>query len=279
MVLFLIFFSDRRNKLLKISLFIVGTCILVTPWLLRNYSIYQEISVTQRGGGVLHTRAIKNQMTSEEIYGAIYFWGPGLYQQLVRNTSLDAKDEDFESQGKYVRLNRGLDKDSLAVEIGSPRLAESFFQKSRAETNRLQSIFRYQGKEDTRNKAYEVMEADAKKMILDQPAEHIFMSFLFLWRGIWCFPNSTIPLLGDQLQIYINNSANLLSYLSMILLFFIGVIKRKPVIIALTIIPVSMLMFQGFITHNIPRFSEPTIPSMLVCLTLVAHYCRKKILK
>lgn len=275
-LLFVFHFEKKENRWLKLSLFTLGALILVGPWIVRNYKIYNEVSLTQRGGAVLHLRAMHNQMTGDEVVGAIYFWGPDLYKDIFANTALGASKGDFEVAGIYQRLNPDHAIDTLAVDQGSPEMAISFYSKSRAEINRLQEVLGTEGNEGPRSEAYKIMESDSKRMILKQPIKHSLLSFVYLWRGIWCFPNSTIPLVNEPLQIYLHNIVNFLAYCSLFVFFFWGLIKNNSIFIALTIAPVTMLFIHAFLTENLYRFSIPAIPVMLVCLTLMFFFLINK---
>lgn len=273
---FLFFFIPQKKRVLSICLFLGGVIVFLGPWMARNYSIYEEFSITQRGGAVLYLRALENQMTADEIKGAVYLWGPQIYRDMVKGTALGAEESDFESGGKYVRINRDLESDNNAVELGAPNLAESFYSTSRAEINRLQTELGQGDNEASRSRVYNVMEEEAKKIILDNPFKHTFMSVLFLWRGIWSFPNATIPLIGDSLQTYLHEVINLVAYLSLFGFFILGLVRREPVLIATTIIPILLLLFQALVSHNTPRLSEPAIPFMLLCLTLLIIWISPK---
>ena len=275
-LLYFVFMGSSEKKFKKIGLLFLGAILLVGPWLIRNYKLYDDISVTSRGGLVLHHRATMNMMTSEEIVGAVYFWGPEIYQDIVNGSSLGIEKEDLESGGRLVRLNRWLESDSLFVDLGIPELAESFYSQSRAEIQRLQVLHGTGGREASRREVYKIMQSDAEEMILSHPIRHALMSPLFLWRGIWCFPDSTIPLLGDTIQIYLHNIVNLLSYLALFGLFFYGLWKQKRLYILFSLLPVLMLLFHGALAHNPPRLSDPAIPSLLISLTVVLFYWVQK---
>ncbi|WP_234571696.1 hypothetical protein [Rhodohalobacter sp. 614A] len=276
LLLVFIFGGTSEKKPVKVGLLFFGAFIVVGPWLIRNYYIYGEVGITQRGGVVLYQRAEHNMMTKEEVNGAIYLWGPEIYRSIVRDSFLGFKESDFESGGKLVRLNRDLESDSAAVDDGRPELAESFFNKSRAEVNRLQTEMGRDGQEASRRDVYNFLQGEAKEMILNHPVRHVLMSPVFLWRGIWCFPNSTIPLFPDTLQRYLHDVVNLLAYLSLWSFFIFGLIKFDRIYMALTILPVLMLLFHAGATHNIPRFSDPAIPSMLICLSILFFYVIRK---
>lgn len=269
--LFVFFFVSHQKKLQKTGLFLAGVILLVAPWMIRNYMLYSDFSITQRGGVVLYIRALQDQMTGEEIIGAVYHWGPEIYQDAIGNTALGATDEDFEKGGKYSRISRAHISDSVAIDQGRTEEIESFYLTARAEVNRLQAELGSDTTEASKFIVYNIMEEDAKEMILSNPIKHTLMSGLFLWRGIWCFPSPTIPLVGDSIQNYIHNIINFIAYVSLFGFFFVGVYRKDMIYIALTLLPVAMLTFHALIAQNIPRMSETAIPSMLICLTLLIY--------
>lgn len=270
---FIYYFENKNRPFVKILALTGGTLLIILPWMLRNYSIYESFEITQRAGPVLHLRATQNQISGEELKGAIYYWGPQLYRDLVRNTSFGANETDFEEGGKFQRLNKGdvFPKDSLAVANGRPDQAIKYHSINRAEINRIQNELGDEDSEGSRREAYQIMKEQSIHMILNNPIRHTLMSFAFLWRGIWCFPNSTIPVIPHQLQTYIHNIVNILAYLSVYIMFMIGLTRKKPEWIAVTIIPLSMLLIHAFITQNINRFSDPVIPSMILSFVILIH--------
>lgn len=270
---FIYFFENRNKSLVKIVSLTGAVLLIIMPWMIRNYTVYGSFEITQRAGAVLHLRATQNRISGEELKGAIYYWGPELYRDLVQNTSLGAKKSDFKEGGKFESLNKGdvFFADSIAVAHGRPDQAIKYYSASRAEINRLQKELGDESSEGPRRQAYQIMKEESLKMILDNPVRHTLMSFPFLWRGIWCLPNSTLPFLPDKLQIYIHNIMNLLSYLSLYIMFITGIMRKKAEWVAVTILPVSMLLIHAFITQNITRFSEPIIPSMLLSFIILIH--------
>lgn len=274
--LFVFFFVSHQKRYQKTGLFLLGVLLLVSPWMIRNYILYEDFSITQRGGVVLYIRALQDQMTGDEVVGAVYRWGPVLYQDIVGDSGLGATEEDFEIGGKYSRISRAHISDSVAIDQGRTEEIESFYLTARAEINRLQIELGSDSTEASKFIVYSIMEEEAKEMILSDPIRHTLMSGLFLWRGIWCFPNPTIPFIGDNFQSYIHNIINLIAYVSLFGFFFVGIFKRDMIYIALTLLPVAMLTFHALVAQNIPRMSEPAIPTMLICLSLLGYILVEK---
>lgn len=273
-IILLLYLVKKREKgVMNFAILAAGSLLIISPWIIRNLILLDDFGVTHRGGGALYNRALENKMKQDEIIGAVYLWGPELYRVLVEGSFLSADSTDYQSGGKYEPIVRFPEssQDSMAFEMIRPSMAVSYHSKFRIEMDSLGFAFRESGmnREKARSEALGTLKTKAMHIILDNPLDHIKMTPLFFWRGIWSFPNSTIPLIGNKLQSIVNNIMNLVAYLSIFFLFFYGLIKRNIGLLALTIIPISMLLFQGAISHNLPRYSEPAIPSMLISLTVL----------
>jgi hypothetical protein len=267
----IIIYQYCTKRLQNYALLAGAVLLVITPWMIRNYSIYEDTSITQRGGSVLYQRAMINQMTAEEVPGAIYHWGPELYRTLVDLTPFAIDSSEFNPGGAYERLDRDQVGDSLATERGRPDEAISFFGKTRAEINRLQNVLGEGDLEGSRRKAFEIMQEEGMDIILDQPFKHAAMSFLFIWRGIWSFPNATIPIIKDPLQSIIHNLINLSAYVALFAYLFMGFMRKQSGLFVLSIIPVMMILFQAGVSPSLSRFNEPAIPSMIIALSILIH--------
>jgi 4-amino-4-deoxy-L-arabinose transferase-like glycosyltransferase len=279
-------FTSSKKRVKSIGILLIGSLIVLSPWLIRNYLLFGEFNIVMRGGDTISKRVLFNQMQKEEIKGALYLWGPELYKDLVVNTHLSVDPNEFKIGGKYERISRGHVIGNHAIRMGMPDKAIDYHSKVRARSVLLKHDYLKKGLDNksallqTHNK----MKSESIHWIMMNPIKHITMSPLFIWKSIWCFPNSTIPLLSSKLQQYIHNVLNLISYLLIFILFIYGAIKRKKDLIALTLIPVIMLLFLVFVTHSLPRYTQPLIPSMLVSLVhmfgvMTNHFLSQKMVK
>lgn len=271
LIVVVMIYQYQNLRLKNYVLLILSVAIIIGPWMIRNYSIYGELSITQRGGTVLYQRAMLNQMNGEEIEGAIYLWGPQLYRKIVNLTPFEIEKDEFLPGGTYQRLVRDQVGDSLAIDRGRPVEAISYYGKTRAEINRLQSVLGEGGAEAPRSEVFDIMEEEGRNMILQNPIKHGAMSLLFLWRGIWTLPNATIPLISEPLQSIIHNLINLCAYISLFLFCIYGFIMKRDGLFLLSVLPVITILIQAGVSHNISRFSEPAIPSMLIAFSLILH--------
>lgn len=276
-VIALYFSVNTSRKLPKFSLLLLGGLIVVGPWIYRNYTLTGEIRMTTRGGMVMYNRVLLNQISSEERKAAMYFWGPQIYKDLVNNTFLDINELEFELGGKFHVLQNAPMIDQHSIQMAMPEKTISYVGKMRAEYHKLVNEFSEQGEREARIEAHNILMDRSKEWIMEHPFKHTTMSLLFLWRGMWCFPNSTIPLINEPFQNYINEIINLLSYLSLIILLIVAIRKKDERFLALTIIPVLMLLFQAGASQNLARFSQQAIPSMLIALTTSGYFLLQRI--
>jgi hypothetical protein len=268
--IFLFLLHREPDKLKKYAILAVCWLIVVMPWLIRNQILVDDFSITHRGGKVLYNRAIMNDLDSETVKAAVYLWGPQMYKDIVAYTSLSVDTIEFNTGGKFEKLVRYPESDSLALKSLDPNQAVSLHSKMRILADSLSYEFRQQGmnREEARVKGIGMLQEKGKEMILDKPLDHIRSIPLFFWRGAWPFPNSTIPLIDGKLQIYINNFFNIIAFLSIFFLPLWGLFRHRIGWIVISIMPASMILFHTMISHNIPRYSESAIPSMLICLTI-----------
>lgn len=254
---------------------LLGFTAAVLPWMIRNKLELGTFQLTQRGGRVLYARAIKNGMTATEVPGALYFWGPSIYQHGSRLLGFGAAPADFQAGGRYQRINRYASNfqqsDLEAALAGRPQDVISYHRRVGAEVNRLifASVETGVGVPDATRKAEKQVGDKAKRMILSDPSRHLLMTPLFLWRGIWSWPNEGVTFKGNSIYVVVKDLLSLLSYGALVVLFLRGVIRRNGTFLALTVLPVGMLLAYGLLTHNIPRYSAPAIPLMILSLVIL----------
>ncbi|WP_259725779.1 hypothetical protein [Synechococcus sp. CS-1332] len=252
---------------------LMGFSVTVMPWMVRNKLQLGTAQLTQRGGRVLYARAIKNQMPAAEIPGALYFWGPSIYQHASARLGFGATLRDFQAGGRYQRINRyGSDfqaADLKAALSGRPDDVISYHRKVGAEVNRLTFALSQRGAPDSYLLAEKAVGKRARVMIASQPARHLLMTPLFLWRGIWSWPNVGVTFKANPVYVAAKDLLALVSYMSLFALFLLGVIRRNSSFLAITILPIGMLLAYGLLTHNIPRYSAPAIPLTILSLVIL----------
>jgi hypothetical protein len=199
-------------------------------------------------------------MSVDEVVAAFYVWGPGAYQKMVANTFLEMNSEDYEEGGRAARLNRSADaaferSDIIAQEAGRPQDAVSFYRQSQAERVRLTRYYTSQDHPNPEQAADEYLKNEAKRWIFENPVRHVIMTVPFAWRGVWCFYGGGIF-----------TALNAICYSTFMALVLYVFCRPRGDILAFVLLPVSMLFFNAFLTHNLVRYSAPAIPHLVISL-------------
>jgi hypothetical protein len=286
--------SARGNRramlsegLLPSVVMLVGLAATVSPWIVRNHLLLGDTEIAQRAS-VIYGRAVMNQMSAEEIKGVFYLYGPYLYQRAVAGTSLADRGDDFERYGRWQRLNRGASSFALsdreAQYAGRPENAVSFHRIIAAEGIAFRRQAELSGHPDPVDATEDHFREQGVRMILEQPGRHLLMSAPFFWKGFWSFPDVRTPFAPVHWQQEITELLNLISGLALFGLFLVGILRLRLDWVAITLLPVGMLLLHALFTHNIPRYSLPAHPLMLVALAtsalvglrLIGHRIRRR---
>ncbi|MCB9436575.1 MAG: hypothetical protein H6673_06200 [Anaerolineales bacterium] len=258
---------SRRQTVQRIALIGTVTLLTLSPWLIRNYQQFDRLEVTQRGGAVLLTRAYKNQM---DILGGFYTYAPSAIRPRLGNL-LSFSADDLEVGGKLQHLNRSTSSSFAAADLeaeraGRPEDAISYHKKARAEYVRLLNLYTAQGANDPEYEADKAMQDEAIDLIRHDPVRHLLTTAVFMWRGMWCMniDKSSVPTeLGGLLL-------NGLAFLALWVMALVGLWKLNPDMMGIGLMSVGAIAFFALASHNIPRYTEPMIPNMLVALVVLA---------
>lgn len=253
----------------------LGLAVVVAPWMVRNHLQFDSMRISDRGGLILHGRATLNNMTNDEVIGLIYEKSPTIYRKLVDGTRFGQTDRDeFERGGRWQRLNRGLSSfwksDIEAIRAGRPDLAVSFHAEAGARYTILLNQLRSQGNSYPEEVVDGQRRDEAIRMLKERPVRHLFMTLPFFWHGFWGLKKVEIPLVSLATQDAIVEVLNLLAGLALLTAFFVGLLRRRPDLLALTVLPFGLMSFYAFVSHSIPRYMSPAHPIMLILLVAVA---------
>ncbi|PPD31406.1 MAG: hypothetical protein CTY21_12125 [Methylomonas sp.] len=275
-----------KDRIVRALLMGIGVLVMVAPWMYRNQMVFESAQITSgRSGWVLYKRALLNQMSDEEFRGAFSLFGPTLYRDLVKGTSLEVKVEDVKlKSGRLSRLYSGLSEysrdDLRAQSRGEPENAVSLYRKTSALHVKLTKRMEQEGQRHPSLAADRLMQTQGMAMIMDDPVRHLTMSSLMLWRGFWNIPPQLdIPLLNNSRhKTKIIELLNLFMGISLFAVFIFSFMKRNGALLALTATPVLMIMFYTFLSQNIPRFFAPAHPIMVISVLVILHciYARSR---
>jgi hypothetical protein len=269
LLLFLILHARKTsagNPIRGFVMLCLGVLITVTPWIVRNTIHFGSAQISSRGGLALYTRALVNQMDPYEYGASFHYWGPGAYRRLVQSSVLDIGDKEYEPGGRAVRLNSsdrsGFVQDDIAAQKeGRPEDVLSFYRRARAQRVKVSMDLRQVGAPIVENTADAHLRETALAMILQHPFRHVLATVPLAWRGMWCFYGGGVFTMLCAV-----------AYGSFIFVCFYGVVQKRWDILVLQAVPFSLVLFNAFLTNNLPRFNAPAIPFMIMSMVFAAQF-------
>lgn len=248
--------SIRRAGALSLLLVLAYASVL-GPWLARNHSLFGNATVSDRGGVVLYIRATKNQMTAEEVRGALYLYGPTFYHHLGAKWAFarPMADELDPHVGAWMRVHRN-------------RSPNSFFATVRHELSQAMAVPDEQGRPMTMNQVAADMNRKAITSILDNPVKHVGMSFVFLWRGMWGVAPVDFYGVKPHRDLVVAELAMLAFYLLAALFVLRALIKRDVSGVMLGMLTVGGVAFYAGLSHFLPRYMVQFYPALVLMASL-----------
>jgi hypothetical protein len=178
----------RRQRCLNI-LILVGTfAIVVAPWIARNFQAFGRPLISDRGGFVLYTRALMNQVTPIEYRGSFYVWARPRLQPQV-GSILGFSPRDLGPGGRLERLGGGVpgtavyDNGRAAESAGRPENTISFYHRARAERIRLEREFKRNHDPISDVSADGVLQREGMRLIKGDVWADLAMVVPLLWRS------------------------------------------------------------------------------------------------
>lgn len=261
------------------GLMLLGFALVVGPWLLRNQLLLNSLEVSSgRSGYVLFKRALLDQISDAEFKAGFYLFGPNVYQQAVAGTSLQLlPGEATRRDGRAARLNGAASEfllsDKSALYAGRPDHVVSFYNRSAAVYVQLVKIFKAGHHPQPEAAADRLMQKVALRYMLAHPLDHLKTSVLLFWRGFWCIsPISNIPFTPNREAakdiIFVTNVA---SGLALLVVFGLGLRRTQHRLAVMAALPLAMMGVYTLLSQNLPRFTAPALPLMLLSLLWMLH--------
>lgn len=273
------FRSRVSHALQTAALVAAGLAVTVAPWMARNWVYFGSLQITEgRGGWVLYKRHLLNNMTPEEYKGGFFYYGPGIFRELVAGTSWAISAEDVgKVGGKVSRLHIGgsefKDSDFVAQRTGQPDMAVTYYRKASAKARELQKHYASLGHPQPAIQADHDMQAIGMAGIRQELGSHLKVTVLMAWRGFWSFPpRMFLPFEPDRaLAQRTLEWLNLVSGLALYAVFLSGLLLRKPRWLLFAVPAMSMLALYALLTQSMARFTVPANPLMLMALFVLLH--------
>jgi len=161
---------------------------VVLPWMYRNLDQLGDFQISGRGGGILMSRALLNQMSWEEYRGTFYAWGRRPLRPFIGRI-LGFPPSDLERGGRLARLNDDLGTadfhrdDMAAVLAGDPDAALSYNMRGWAENVKIQRELEQAGHANPEVEADRLLQERALPMIKEDMGRHLAMTVPLIYRG------------------------------------------------------------------------------------------------
>lgn len=226
---------------------------LCGTWMMRNYIHFRVFNLSGKGSNVLWARAHLNQnITLDEMFGSFIVDAPKAIKQMAQNFYI-VKDNDFKLGGRWQRLYRDISKenDREAIKNKEPERAISLHRAGQAARRKLVSQSVSPSKESI-------------KIILHNPLQHLLMTIVLAYRGLWSF--------SERYFTYWAPILNLLSFGAFIWVSIWAFTKKSLDLMGFVLLPLGMFSFYSLLTHFLSRYSAPIIPHFIISLCLVAYY-------
>ncbi|MDI6027871.1 hypothetical protein QBK99_16910 [Corticibacterium sp. UT-5YL-CI-8] len=256
----LLMFLERENFLrasLLMGLTLISMFVIITPWVVRNYVVFDKPAIALRGGRVLYYRALLNEMPPETYKAAFYYWTDKAAQPFIGSvTGYSRKDADNGGNGPAAPLNRGSSSfrlsDKAAEKAGAPEKAVALLSKMRARHDHLSRQFKAKGAPSPTAEAQAILQKEAIDMIKAKPMHHIAAVAPIYWSMMWL---RTVPVWVAPFVCA-----------SLFVALAVGALTRNARLLAFTLLPAGIMFLYLLTSHGLPRYSEPIVPVMVVTL-------------
>lgn len=228
--------------------------LVVMPWMIRNYQQLHFFIISERAADVLLVRAEKNLMTPLERKGALCFYTSTKELKLHCAQYFGFNDQDLTAYGRLRRIYRGHEQDIQARSEITPSKTISFYYHA--------TTIAYQARYEAYLKNQSIIEANnattklAMKKIMANPVEHLISTILFAYRG---------------LNYMYTDAYSYLGFLAIGIIGFIGVKTKNTKFFVVSLLPTLTFSFYAFLSHFIPRYSQPLIPFWMFGFAVISY--------
>lgn len=182
-----------RKRLWQLAAMSLAFAVVIAPWMLRNLETFGHAKISSRGGLVLYSRALWDELTPVEYRGTFYVWARPACQGALGRL-LGFSPRDLERGGKLERLSDEpgtsvYDNDVAAESAGRPELAIGLHRRARAERVRLEKWYEESGRPFPDVDADEAMQREGMRIVLQHFGANLAMVMPLIWRSaLMIFP-------------------------------------------------------------------------------------------
>ena len=264
----------RLASLRLAGMALLAFALVVTPWIVRNKIQMDSTEVSAgRSGYVMFKRSLMDQMNPVEFRLGFDLYGPDAYRQWVQGSDLGlVLPDDGLKGGRIQRMNPYRsdfqEEDNRSIGLGRPDLSLTFYRKPAALYQQARQLLADAQVPHAELVADKILQRQALRTMLSDPLRHARVGLLLFWRGFWWAPRhipGPVPGAPDLFMGF-NQWVNLLAGLALFGVAGVALLKRHGAWLAVSLLPVTMVLMHTLLTHGLPRFSVPAIPLMLLCL-------------
>ncbi len=179
---------ERGRRFAHLIVLVATFAVVVAPWIARNFQAFDRPVISDRGGFVLYSRALMDQVTPLEYRGSFYVWARPLLQPEV-GSLLGFSPRDLDRGGRLERLGGGVpgtavyDNGRAAETAGRPQDTASFYHRARAERIRLEREFARNHDPISDVSADRVLQKEGIRLIKGELWANLAMIVPLLWRS------------------------------------------------------------------------------------------------
>jgi len=243
----LIFSGCRKRFWTLLIAFSLGFLIVVSPWVIRNQIQFSKFAIAKGGGDVLLIRSVFNQMNLQEFRDSFYAFSPTIVRHDLLGPVMGLSDEEFACDGKLAVFNRDLECDRVALSQKRYEDVRSLYQRGKRALPYELSL------NADEQKAY------ALRQFKEHPIRVLTTSLPLFWRGFW----------GFRALYWKGVVLNFIAFVALFLAPVLSVVQRRISWLMVSVVPISLFAFYGLVSHFLPRYSLPIVPSSIVCLSML----------
>lgn len=261
------FIAKFLNTILCIA---VGFSLIVSPWILRNYSEFGKAAIAEGGGRVLWIRSEFNKITPYEFLGAFYAYSPKLLRESFWQPYFGLSSGQLECGGDLQLHNRGEDCDFEHLQAGRFDQVISLYERGKralplkAKSEAVKSGVPFNVDESGKQ--------DFFLSVREKPLHHLLLTVPLAWRGIWSF----------SFPGYLGLFLNFIIMVNLIFMPLIALVVGNNTLLLTSLVPAAYFWFYALLSQFWPRFSEPFIPIAILIFcytatTVVRRFTAKRL--
>lgn len=264
-------------------LFLIGALVVTSPWIARNYMQTGQTSISGRGPETFVDRTYEEIYNDKHFIGLWYAYSPDFFKPLA--TELTGYDfQDRLKGGRLQHSTRAHIVDFKARNLNDETMAiNSHFKAGIWMTHIYDDIYaKVKSPIIAKKQASKVYQQFALKEMWAHPIRHLKFTMIYIWRGIWVLNSidgrTSYEMGNGKQEPFLKQILPFLGLISLMTFFVLSLIKKHHKILVLTVFPLAAYGFNGFFSHNLPRYGEQFIPILLLALGVALLYIKHNLM-